>query len=340
MLKQSPHHKRKVTFAVTVEVVVLSDDDPTIPQYKEMYGEDSVAVFSKVDVEKKYDLDLIDCYWGKSLSRKATVWARNEQFKIARDLGYRWFVVLDDDYREIIMRKKMYRAKDGTEFFPTFKELLFTPTDEQGSIFDKCCIKYFNILDSAPWLYATAFSQCGDFIGGCQSLMVRKQPWRWKAMNVFFCDTEKEYRFYGRFNDDVNAYILNGRRGQMSLTLPSPSINQEPTQKAKGGITELYRTFGTYVKSLTSAVACPAAASVSCMGTVARRVHHSIDWSVMCPCVLDDHFCKDRPLDYKTECLHETTYTPDPNKMIKFTDSRCEVIEDANLGSQSIDSFF
>ena len=321
-------------------VIVMSDDDKTIPQYKEMYGEDAVFVFNKIESERKYDIDLLDCYWGKSLSRKATVWARNEQFRIARELGYRWFMVLDDDYREIIMRHKMVRADDGTDFFPTFKEMLFTPSDEHGSIFDKCCVKYFNILNSAPWLYSTAFSQCGDFIGGCKSIMVKKRPWRWKAMNVFFCDTEKEYRYYGRFNDDVNAYVLNGRRGQMSLTLSSPSINQEPTQKVKGGVTDLYKMFGTYVKSLTSAVACPSSVSVSCMGTVAPRVHHSIDWSVMCPAVLDASWCKDKPLDYRTECLHDVSLVPNPDRKLSFLDSRCEIIEDCSLGKSSIDNFF
>ena len=321
-------------------VVVMSDDDKTIPEYKKMYGDDAVFVFNKIESEKKYDIDLIDCYWGKSLSRKATVWARNEQFRIARELGYRWFMVLDDDYREIVMRHKMYRTSDGNEFFPTFKELLFAPCDEHGSLFDKCCVKYFNILNSAPWLYSTAFSQCGDFIGGCQSILVRKYPWRWKAMNVFFCDTEKEYRYYGRFNDDVNAYVLNGRRGQMSLTLPVPSINQEPTQKTQGGVTDLYKMFGTYVKSLTSAVVSPSSVSVSCMGTVAPRIHHLVEWIIMCPRVVDESLCKEKPLDYKTECLHSVSFTPDPNRIVSFMDPLCEVVEDGVVSHSSIDSFF
>ncbi len=170
--------------------------------------------------------------------------------------------------------------------------------------------------------------------------MVNERPWRWKARNVFFCDTEKEYRYYGRFNDDVNAYVLNGRRGQMSLTLATPSINQEPTQKAKGGVTDLYKMFGTYVKSLTSAVACPSSVSVSCMGTVAPRIHHSIEWAIMCPRVVDASVCKNRPLDYQTECLHSTSFTPDPNRKVSFMDPRCEIVEEMATSHSSIDNFF
>ena len=320
-------------------VIVLSDDDPAISEYKDLFGKDSVFVFNKIKTEQDYDLDLIDCYWGKSLSRKATVWARNEQFRIARALGYRWFMVLDDDYREIIMRHKMVRSDDGTEFFPTFKELLFTPADEHGSIFDKCCVKYFKMLNSAPWLDATAFSQCGDFVGGINSILV-KIPYRWKAMNVFFCDTEKEYRYYGRFNDDVNAYVLNGKRGRLSLTLNMPSINQEPTQGSKEGMTDIYKTFGTYVKSLTSAVVCPSSVSVSCMGTAVQRVHHLIEWSKACPLVVDESWCRERPLDYKTECMTNNVFNPAEKRKFSFMGKECEVIEDIALGHASIDSFF
>ena len=338
-LKNHTWHWLDIIGSTARRVVVLSDDDPQIEEYKKEYGEDSVAVFSKVDVEKKYDIDLIDCYWGKSLSRKATVWARNEQFKIARDLGYRWFIVLDDDYRQLFVRRPVV-LKNGKDHFASVNEKFYATRYDELSVFDHCCLKYFELLNSAPWLYATAFAQCGDFIGGIKASIISKQPWKWKAMNVFFCDTEKEYRFYGRFNDDVNAYILNGRRGQMSLTLPAPVVNQELTQKSKGGMTDIYKTFGTYVKSLTSAVACPSSVSVACMGTISRRIHHMVNWTDMCPRVLDKRYCKNEPLDYNSECLHEVSHTPDPNRTVNFLDPRCEVIEDANLGSQSIDSFF
>ena len=49
-------------------VVVLSDDDPTIREYRKTFGDDSIFVFSKEEAEKRYDMDLVDCYWGKSLS--------------------------------------------------------------------------------------------------------------------------------------------------------------------------------------------------------------------------------------------------------------------------------
>jgi len=321
-------------------VVVLSDDDPTIREYRKTFGDDSIYVFSKEEAEKRYDMDLVDCYWGKSLSRKATVWARNEQFRIARELGYRWFIVLDDDYVDVVMRRAMIKKSTGEAFFPRIRAALFAREESEGlSVFDHCCLKYFHLLNSAPWLYITAFSQIGDFIGGVGSVMAR-YSYRWKAMNVFFGDTRKEYRYYGRFNDDVNAYILNGKRGQLSLTLDMPSIDQTPTQQASGGITDMYRTFGTYVKSIPSAVLCPSSVSVSCMGVTFRRVHHCVNWTYTCPLVVDDSFCRKVPLVYETECMNDTSFLEVEDRKFSFLDEKCEIVEDATFSSSSIDNFF
>lgn len=321
-------------------VVVLSDDDKTVPEYRKIYGDDSIFIFNKEEAEKRYDMDLVDCYWGKSLSRKATVWARNEQFRIARELGYRWFIVLDDDYVDVVMRRAMISRKTNDVFFPRIRAALFAREDKpELSVFDECCLKYFNLLESAPWMYITAFSQIGDFIGGVSSVMAR-YSYRWKAMNVFFGDTRKEYRYYGRFNDDVNAYILNGKRGQLSLTLDMPSIDQTPTQQASGGITDMYKMFGTYVKSIPSAVICPSSVAVSCMGSSCPRVHHSVEWSLTCPLVVDSSFCKGIPLDYSTECMNDTTFLHPEERKASFLDKTCEMIDDVSMSSSSIDSFF
>ncbi len=322
------------------KVVCLSDDDPTIDEYKKLCGDENVFIYSKIESEKKYDIDLLDCYWGKSLSRKATVWGRNEQFRMARELGYRWFIVLDDDYIGVSFRRPMARKGSDKPFFPVFKEDMVAQMDGDMSVFDHCCIKCFELLDSAPWMYAVGLPQAGDFLGGAES-KVFKRSWIWKAMNVFFCDTHKEYRYYGRFNDDVNAYVLNGKRGQMSLTLThAPSINQPSTQSVKGGVTDLYRMFGTYVKSLTSAVANPGAVTVGVMGNITPRVHHHIHWDISAPMVVPDTCCKEKPLDYCKECLHDVSFTPDPNRTTTFLDPDAAPPENCCLTSNAIENFF
>ena len=321
------------------KVVVLSDDDKKLPEYKKLFDEDSIYVFNKIEAEKKYDIDLIDCYWGKTQSRKAPIWARNAQFDIARELGYRWFIVLDDDYVDVVMREKMFKRGSDEPFFPRIRKEIYSLPDAHGSAFDECCLKYFKILDSAPWLYTVAFSQIGDFIGGVGSIMARLS-YRWKAMNAFFCDTEKVFRFFGHINEDVNAYVLNGKIGRMSLTLANPSLDQTPTQQVAGGLTELYLQLGTYIKSLTSAVACPSSVSVSCMGVTSPRVHHYVDWTFTCPSVVDEKICKDKPLDFDKECGTQPFFLLPEERKHEFTSNECEIVESADFNSSSIESFF
>lgn len=321
-------------------VVMLSDDDDTIDEYKKICGESNVFIYSKVEAEKMYDMDLMDCYWGKSLSRKATVWGRNEQYRVAKALGYRWFVVLDDDYTGASFRRPMYRKGNDKPYFPPFKEDMLAQVEDGISIFDRCCIKSFELLDSVPWLYTIGYPQAGDFLGGAES-KVFARSWIWKAMNVFFCDTEKEVRYYGRFNDDVNSYVLNGRRGQMFFTLcHAPCIIQPSTQSSKGGITEMYKMFGTYIKSLMSAIANPGAVTVGCMGNICPRVHHHVHWDISAPFVINEECCKEKPLDYCKECLHDISFTPDPSRTTSFLDPDAAPVEDCRLSGNAIDNFF
>lgn len=321
------------------KVVVLSDDDKKIPEYRKTFDEDSIVIFSKIEAEKVYDIDLIDCYWGPNPIRKAPLWGRIVAFDIAKKLGYRWFLVLDDDYVDVVMRKKMYKKATDEPFFPRIRKELFAAADIHGSAFDECCLKYFNVLESAPWLCTTAFSQIGDFIGGVGSVLAR-HGYRWKAMNAFFCDNEKVYRFFGRINEDVNAYVLNGKIGRMALTMANPSLDQTPTQQASGGMKDFYDQVGTYVKSVTSAVACPSSVAVSCMGFTTPRVHHSVNWALTCPVVVNDSYCKDQPLDFDSECGIEPFFLLPPERKSTFMDADCETIENADFNSTSIDNFF
>lgn len=61
-----------------------------------------------------------------------------------------------------------------------------------------------------------ALAQGGDFIGGVNNKLFKEGGAR-KAMNSFFCRTDRPFEFYGRINEDTTAYIVNGNRGQLFL---------------------------------------------------------------------------------------------------------------------------
>lgn len=323
--------------------VILSDDDPTIDEYIEMYGKDSVFVFNKSESEKMFNIDLLDCYHGKTNNKKGTVWARNTQYYAARKLGYRYFIVLDDDYTDIYVRKLMYK-KNKKPYLPNVCNLKGIDKETGISIFDKVCLDYFNILNSQDWLYVVSFAQTGDYPGGYQTTMVQ-QEYRFKSMNVFFCDTEKEVRYFGRMNDDVNSYVLNGSRGEMSLTIHGPCISQFTTQSEKEGMTDLYKLFGTYVKSLYTCIQNPSSCRIGVLGNTFPRIHHNISWKYAVPCVLDESFCKGKPLDYKTEVMKDEQISDKKGYIINkkkysFMDKKCLEINDCYLGLASISNFF
>lgn len=77
---------------------IIDDEDEQQEQYKELFGKDSVIVFNK---QEAYDrADTMDNFNNHS----AIIYARNESFRIAKKLGLKYFLMLDDDYRDIFFR--------------------------------------------------------------------------------------------------------------------------------------------------------------------------------------------------------------------------------------------
>lgn len=133
-----------------------------------------------------------------------------------------------------------------------------------------------------------AFSQGGDHIGGWNEDVLCKR----KAMNSFFCLTERPFEFYGVMNDDVNCYLINGSRGDIFLSYMAFQLDQADTQSTSGGMTETYKEMGTYLKSFTSAMGSPSNVSIKLMGTKAMRLHHSIDWHTSVPMIVSEKYKK------------------------------------------------
>ena len=244
--------------------IVLSSDDKAIPRYKEMF--DDVIVFDKDDIKQ----DTCDAY--QSI-RSCVFFARNKAFELAEELGYRYFLTLDDDYNYIAIR---YR--DGNHLF----------SYRIDKNFDDICDAYFDILDSQPFMKCVAFSQDGDYVGGYTGGLFA-DGYRFKAMNCFFCDTHKKFDFIGRINEDVNTYISNNLKGNVFLTFRGMSVAQANTQQVSDGMAEAYK-YGTYLKSYYTVVVAPSVASIKLFGNSYPRIHHSIKWANTVPKILHDEY--------------------------------------------------
>ena len=247
-------------------ILICDNEDEDIEKYKKL-GKD-VIIFNKEEEMGK--TDTMDNF----KDHRLVVYARNKCWDIAKELGLEYFLVLDDDYTDISLRYidenkfKAYNTKNLNNLFDLF----------------------LDFLDDSKAL-TIAMGQAGDFIGGKDNTNIAKGLGR-KAMNSFFCRTDKPFKFLGSTNEDVNAYITLGMRGELLLTVYKASIVQGETQKNKGGLTDIYLDNGTYVKSFYSVMCEPSCTVVTVMNCKHPRIHHKINWNNCCPKILNSEYKK------------------------------------------------
>jgi len=132
-------------------------------------------------------------------------------------------------------------------------------------------------------------SQGGDWFGGQTNF--NKKPKR-KAMNSFFCSTDRRFWFISRLNEDVNTYMHLGKMGHVFLTIPFIQLDQMQTQGNAGGMSDAYLDSGTYTKSFYTVMNRPDCAKINKMGRTNKRFHHLINWSVAVPLIIDEKYKK------------------------------------------------
>lgn len=251
--------------------IVLDDEDRCIEEYKEVFGKDKVLLFSKDDIEKTFDTMDNDVK-----RRGSVVWARNACFSLAKKLGYKYFIELDDDYAEF-----QFRFPDGE------KLRLVYPVNLDAAF--ECTLKYF---DANKIFSSIAFAQGGDFIGGLHGSNYEKGFLR-KCMNTFICDVDRPFIFNGRINEDVNTYCLEGSRGKLFGTIVDLMVNQADTQTTSGGMADIYAGVGTYRKSFYSVICCPSFVTIRMMGDNWYRIHHSVKWENAVPKIISSRYKKE-----------------------------------------------
>ena len=250
-------------------VLVIDNEDKTADKYYEMYGKENVVMFDKL--KKSTEFDTID----RGKDRRAIVYARNACFDIAKDLGYKYFLELDDDYTNFRQRFVKDDGQLGTWYLKDF---------------DAVVDSMLEFLETSG-ATTVAFAQTGDFIGGKDSKVFKDRLAR-KAMNSFFCSTEKPFNFIGRINEDVNTYVNLGSKGNLFFTVADMSLDQMQTQANSGGMTELYLNAGTYIKTFFTIISNPSSVKVCTVGISHPRIHHRIDWERAVPKIISSHYKK------------------------------------------------
>lgn len=249
--------------------ILIDNEDNTADKYVEKFG-DKVIIFDKLE-ESKYT-NSMDNFDG----RKAILYARNANFKIAKDLGLEYFLQLDDDYT-------MWNYKFDDDFnYKTHNWI-----QNLDGVFDAI----LNLLDNTK-IKAIAIAQDGDFIGGQNGTCYNKDKFifKRKCMNTWFFRTESPVEFIGKLNEDFTASVYYGNKGDLFYTTTMVAIKQLPTQKTKGGMSDIYANNGTFVKTFYTIMAIPSAVKVSMMGTTKPRIHHHTTWNNAVPKLIDEKY--------------------------------------------------
>lgn len=240
--------------------LVIDNEDKTAEQYYKNFGRDKVIMFDK----KKYADECDEC--NNFDERRTITMARNACFDIAKQVGVTYFIELDDDYTSIL-----YRYETGGKGIKNI-----------NSVFDSF-IEFYKNTD----IYSIAFSQGGDHIGGFSFTKMKR-----KCMNSFLCSTDRHFKFVGAMNEDVNTYTTLGSRGYLFLTFTSIQLNQVETQSQSGGITDMYKKYGTYCKSFTTVMNMPSSVKVAMMNSKYERLHHKINWNNTVPEIISEDLKK------------------------------------------------
>lgn len=250
--------------------IIIDNEDITADKYIQNFGKENVLIFDKKEIAKTFDeMDNFS-------DRRAIIYARNYCFEAAKKLGYKYFLQLDDDYHQFI-----FRINDKGEHPKDF----YVIKNTLGKVFEYL-LNYYKKINNVT---SIATSQGGDWFGGEREF--GKAPKR-KAMNTFFCSTERPFTFVGRLNEDVNTYTYVQSQGKVFFTIPFIQMNQLQTQTNKGGMTDIYLNSGTYIKSFYTIICAPSCTKINLMGRSNRRLHHCISWENTVPQILQEKYKK------------------------------------------------
>jgi hypothetical protein len=248
--------------------IVIDDEDKTAEEYRKRFGK-KVLQFCKAEVAAKIDE-------GDNFNdRRAIIYARNACWDLARQVGCKYFIQLDDDYTNFIIRHNSRLQYHSGIIKSTIDAAM------------SALVEFYANTNCS----AIAWSQGGDHVGGDNS---QANPHlRRKCMNTFICSVDRPFKFVGRINEDVSTYTSGGRRGELFFTVIQAQVNQLATQSNAGGMSELYLDSGTYLKTFYSVMYAPSCVKVGQMGDPRSphyRIHHKINWHHTAPKILREEW--------------------------------------------------
>lgn len=247
--------------------IVVSTDDPKLEEYK-YWWKKRLLIFDKEEVLPHIDIgdNFVD-------EKKAAIFARNKVWDFAEELGYRYFLQMDDD-----LNKLLYRYVEDRKL----KAIPVTNLDELC----EAMVKF--LKDSGA--DCISWGTNAEYYGGVKGFTILNGVKR-KAVNAMICDTKKRINFVGRFYDDVNTYLVEGMRGKLFLTI----LAVETMQKAKvnpGGMSEAYKKFSSFTRAMYPVMYVPSAVKVARLPKTNDIIGQKINWETALPMIISEEYKK------------------------------------------------
>lgn len=200
--------------------LVLDNHDDTAQQYFDRYPKDSILVFDK----DKY-LQTVDCGMCKPVPKFA-VFARNAIEDIARDMGYKYFMMLDDDIYGFRIR---YDVNGVLKSF------------QCNGVIDDVILHCLEYMDSAP-IACLMPGVCNMYRCGVASV----QEWISKyriSVNCFIRNTDYEVKWrLNMFEDLITALDCNITQSWITFVPLQIDVGLG-NGKVAGGNTDTYKSF-------------------------------------------------------------------------------------------------
>lgn len=215
--------------------LVCDNEDKTLKEYQRNYGEQVIVFDKKEWVSKSDPMDNFQ-------SKNSVLYARNAVFEIAKDMGYDFFVMVDDDVTGLSFRYE----KDG--------KLVGKPVKD----FNKVSSVILETMDDTGTDFFS-FGMDKIYIGGLSNGQYRKKIID-KVYCFIFCRTEQQHFYKGIMNEDEINNILSMSVGKLAKSLTAIQINYKPIGRDNiGGNAETYNENGyySYVRNFYPIIAFP-----------------------------------------------------------------------------------
>ena len=201
--------------------LVLDDQDNTASEYYANYPRDSILIFNK-----NHYLKTVDSGMCKPVAKFA-VFARNAIEDLARDMGYKYFMMLDDDIYCFRIRYEVDGSLKSYKCDGIINEVFMH------------CLEY---MDNAP-IACLMPGVCNMYRSGA----IAVQDWTSKyriSVNCFIRNTDYKVEWRLNMFEDLITALDYNRTSQIWITFVPLQIDVGlGNGKVAGGNTDTYKTF-------------------------------------------------------------------------------------------------